>query len=276
MAIGGGKVLAVGTTEDIKRLAGPETALRDFNSANTSTFIFPGFNDAHMHLGSAGHTKLNVDLTGVKSLAEMLAKIADPPPTPRPPATGSPAATGTTRCGPRKRCPRARISTKSPAIIPRFSIASTATSPSPTPPRSLPPASPARPSRRRAEPSISTPMASPQASFANPRRSLVYKVIPPPTPRRAPARRRTGHRRRALPRRDQRAGLQRLGGFPRLRGDGKRRQAQSPHHRVAALQGSAARSNQNARITTTRTIPCSTPAFSRASWMARSVRAPPP
>jgi predicted amidohydrolase YtcJ len=75
MAIGGGKVLAIGTTEEITRLAGPKTALHDLNSANTSTFIFPGFNDAHTHLGGAGRTKLNVDLTGVKSLAGMLAKI---------------------------------------------------------------------------------------------------------------------------------------------------------------------------------------------------------
>ena len=75
MAIGGGKVLAVGTTEEVTRLAGPKTRLRDLNTANTSTFVFPGFNDAHTHLGNAGRTKLNVDLTGVKSLAAMLAKI---------------------------------------------------------------------------------------------------------------------------------------------------------------------------------------------------------
>lgn len=76
MAIGGGKVLAVGTNDEITRLAGPKTHLRDVDSANSSTFIFPGFNDAHTHLGSAGRTKLNVDLTGVKSLTDMLAKIA--------------------------------------------------------------------------------------------------------------------------------------------------------------------------------------------------------
>jgi predicted amidohydrolase YtcJ len=75
MAIGGGKVLAVGTTEEITRLAGPRTRLRDLNTSSTSTFVFPGFNDAHVHMGSAGQTKLNVDLTGVKSLAEMLTKI---------------------------------------------------------------------------------------------------------------------------------------------------------------------------------------------------------
>jgi hypothetical protein len=75
MAIGGGKVLAVGTNEEITRLAGPDTHLHDVDSANTSTYIFPGFNDAHTHLGSAGRTKLNVNLTGVKSLAAMLAKV---------------------------------------------------------------------------------------------------------------------------------------------------------------------------------------------------------
>jgi len=76
MAIGGGKVLAVGTTNEVTKLAGPHTRLRDLDSANTSTFIFPGFNDAHVHLGGAGRTRLNIDLTGVQSLDEMLAKIA--------------------------------------------------------------------------------------------------------------------------------------------------------------------------------------------------------
>jgi predicted amidohydrolase YtcJ len=75
MAIGGGKVLAIGTTEAITRLAGPQTRLRDLKGGNGSTFVFPGFNDAHTHLGSAGQTKLNVDLTGVDSLAAMLARI---------------------------------------------------------------------------------------------------------------------------------------------------------------------------------------------------------
>ena len=75
IAIGSGKVVAIGTNEEIRRLAGSKTALRDLSSANSQTFVFPGFDDAHTHLGSAGQTKLNVDLTGVKSLAEMLAKI---------------------------------------------------------------------------------------------------------------------------------------------------------------------------------------------------------
>jgi hypothetical protein len=76
MAVGGGKVLAVGRTEEITRLAGPKTRLRDLSTDTTSIFVFPGFNDAHVHLGSAGQTKLNVDLTGVQSLADMVNKIA--------------------------------------------------------------------------------------------------------------------------------------------------------------------------------------------------------
>ena len=75
IAVGGGKVVAVGKTKEITRLAGPKTVLRDLDSAKTSTFIFPGFNDAHTHLGEAGHTKLSVDLTGAKSLEEMLGRI---------------------------------------------------------------------------------------------------------------------------------------------------------------------------------------------------------
>jgi hypothetical protein len=73
MAVGGGKVLAVGTTEEIRRIAGPKTTVRDLKGSET--VVFPGFNDAHTHLGNAGQTKINVDLTGVSSLEAMLAKV---------------------------------------------------------------------------------------------------------------------------------------------------------------------------------------------------------
>jgi predicted amidohydrolase YtcJ len=71
MAVAHGKVLAVGTDAEIKRLAGPLTRMRDLEGV----FVIPGLNDAHVHLGGAGQTKLNVDLTGSKSLAEMLDRI---------------------------------------------------------------------------------------------------------------------------------------------------------------------------------------------------------
>ena len=75
MAVGGGKVIAVGSNDEIKRLAGPSTRLYDLAAGQARAFVFPGFNDAHVHLGSAGQTKLNVDLRGVESLPEMLAAI---------------------------------------------------------------------------------------------------------------------------------------------------------------------------------------------------------
>lgn len=71
IAIAGDKVLAVGSNAEIKQLAGPRTKLRDLDGA----FVMPGLNDAHVHLGGAGQTKLNVDLTGSKSLDEMLQRI---------------------------------------------------------------------------------------------------------------------------------------------------------------------------------------------------------
>jgi predicted amidohydrolase YtcJ len=71
IAISKGNVLAVGSDAQIKRLAGPQTQLRDLNGI----FVMPGLNDAHTHLGGAGQTKLNVDLTGSKSLEEMLQRI---------------------------------------------------------------------------------------------------------------------------------------------------------------------------------------------------------
>ena len=77
MAIGGGKVLAIGSNEEIKQLAGPSTRMRDLRGGGQTVFVFPGFNDAHLHLGNAGQTKLNVDLTDAKSLDDMLSRIKD-------------------------------------------------------------------------------------------------------------------------------------------------------------------------------------------------------
>lgn len=75
MAIAGGKVVAIGTDSAIKPLAGPGTTLRNLDSAHSGTIVFPGFNDAHTHLGAAGQTKTHLDLTGVQSLDAMLVKV---------------------------------------------------------------------------------------------------------------------------------------------------------------------------------------------------------
>lgn len=76
MAIAGGKVLAVGTDEEVMRLAGPKTRIRNLSAAGSQVFVFPGFNDAHVHLGDAARLRMSLDLTGVRSEAEMMAKVA--------------------------------------------------------------------------------------------------------------------------------------------------------------------------------------------------------
>jgi predicted amidohydrolase YtcJ len=72
LAIRNGAVMAVGGDEEISKLRGPKTEAIDLRGA----FTMPGFNDAHVHLASGGFEKLNVDLVGVKSLAEMKERIA--------------------------------------------------------------------------------------------------------------------------------------------------------------------------------------------------------
>jgi predicted amidohydrolase YtcJ len=66
LAVGGDRILAVGLRDDVMKFKGPETKIIDLDGR----FVMPGFNDAHMHLASAGLEKMNVDLVGTKSLNE--------------------------------------------------------------------------------------------------------------------------------------------------------------------------------------------------------------
>jgi predicted amidohydrolase YtcJ len=72
IAVANGKIVSVGSNEDIQKLKGPKTQVIDLGGH----FVMPGFNDAHVHLGSGGFEKLNVDLVGSKSLADMKQRIA--------------------------------------------------------------------------------------------------------------------------------------------------------------------------------------------------------
>jgi predicted amidohydrolase YtcJ len=58
---------------DVEALIGPNTRVIDLHKQ----FAMPGFNDAHAHLFSAAYAKLEVDLTGAKSLAEFQQRIRD-------------------------------------------------------------------------------------------------------------------------------------------------------------------------------------------------------
>src|SRR6201987_1422659 len=72
IAVRGERILAVGKTVDMEKLRGPQTRVIDLGGH----FVMAGFNDAHLHLYDAGMTKLSVDLTGVKSLDELRARVA--------------------------------------------------------------------------------------------------------------------------------------------------------------------------------------------------------
>jgi predicted amidohydrolase YtcJ len=66
LAIRGDRILAVGTRDEIMKFKGPETRVIDLDGH----FVMPGFNDAHLHLSSAGLEKMNVNLVGAKTLDE--------------------------------------------------------------------------------------------------------------------------------------------------------------------------------------------------------------
>lgn len=72
IAVRGDRIQAVGKMVDLEKLKGPQTQVLDLGGH----FVMPGFNDAHLHLDDAGMTKLSVDLTGVKSLDDLRARVA--------------------------------------------------------------------------------------------------------------------------------------------------------------------------------------------------------
>jgi len=71
LAVGGDRILAVGTRDEMMKFKGTDTKIVDLDGH----FVMPGFNDAHMHLASAGLEKMNVDLVGVKTLEEFRERI---------------------------------------------------------------------------------------------------------------------------------------------------------------------------------------------------------
>src|SRR5258708_2992093 len=66
-----GIITATGTDEALLKTKGPKTQLVDLGGS----FAMPGINDAHTHLGAAGHIQLSVDLTGSKSSEDMLGRV---------------------------------------------------------------------------------------------------------------------------------------------------------------------------------------------------------
>ena len=71
LAIGGGRILAVGSRAEVMKLAGPDT--KQFNLQGQT--LMPGFIDAHGHLVYATHTMLDADLAGVRNIPELLERL---------------------------------------------------------------------------------------------------------------------------------------------------------------------------------------------------------
>jgi len=73
MAVRSGRIMAVGASDEIRKITGPHTQVVDLGGR----FVMPGFNDAHLHLASGGFEMLNVELSNTKSFDEMKARIAE-------------------------------------------------------------------------------------------------------------------------------------------------------------------------------------------------------
>ena len=71
LAIYGNRLAAVGNTNDIKRLAGPQTRIIDAGGK----VVLPGFNDSHTHFLSGGFQLSSVDLRDAKTQAEFAERI---------------------------------------------------------------------------------------------------------------------------------------------------------------------------------------------------------
>lgn len=72
MAVRDGRIVAVGSNDDVRKQKGAHTQVVDLGGH----FVMPGFNDAHLHLEEAGLELQSVDLRGTRSLREMQQLIA--------------------------------------------------------------------------------------------------------------------------------------------------------------------------------------------------------
>ena len=73
VAIHGNRIIAVGSNEEIKKLAGPSTRVIDANGQG----VLPGFNDAHVHFMSGGFQLSSVDLRDANTPQEFAERIRD-------------------------------------------------------------------------------------------------------------------------------------------------------------------------------------------------------
>jgi predicted amidohydrolase YtcJ len=73
MLVRGEEILAVGDDDEVSALADTGAKTVDLEKH----FVMPGFNDAHVHVGSAGQDWIAVRLNGVNSVAELQKRLAE-------------------------------------------------------------------------------------------------------------------------------------------------------------------------------------------------------
>jgi predicted amidohydrolase YtcJ len=71
LAVSGDKLLAVGTNEEVRALAAPDTAVVDLHGR----LVVPGFQDSHLHF--PGQSVNEVDLHGIESLKDFQQRLSD-------------------------------------------------------------------------------------------------------------------------------------------------------------------------------------------------------
>ena len=161
IAIRDGRILAVGTTAEIERLAGPATERIDL-AGRTAT---PGLIDAHAHFSQGGLVRTDAPRPRLPAGAEhrgrrRARRASAPRRCSR--ANGSSAAAGTRASyAERRTWSRPPTSTRRAAAIPPGSCTRPGTTASRTRRRSRSPASRAKRPTRRAAPSTATPAGKP-------------------------------------------------------------------------------------------------------------------
>src|SRR6185437_3099678 len=71
-AVRGGKFIAVGSDAEVMKAAGPKTRIVDLHGKT----VLPGFDDTHVHLTAGQELPVQVDLTHIRSIKDIQAKIA--------------------------------------------------------------------------------------------------------------------------------------------------------------------------------------------------------
>ena len=72
VAVRGRRIVAVGTSAEVQALVGPKTRVLDLRGRT----VVPGFDDSHAHLLGIGFARLDVDLVGTRSFAEVVERVA--------------------------------------------------------------------------------------------------------------------------------------------------------------------------------------------------------